>query len=292
MATERSVYFWYYDGSDGKAQQIADIGANRAWIKAGGDGGIAWIKDPAPEGFENEQWDDGYLMPLTSRGIPCFAWFYNDPLTVDQTVVLTALDARWSDTIVLNVETEWRVGTPTSPYNTLAEANAFAERWVNDLKAALKAHFGRVPSIGYSSCDTWADFPIEGFEAACDFAMPQDYWPDNLMAPDGETGSEAGEDMVEAHLRRCGNAKPCIPILTMCGEYPPQQAVAIGANALLDDPDLDGFSAWEAGNSGFQAEAMRLAFALLPPDVSAPAPAHDWPLFRAWAALWKGGITV
>lgn len=263
---ERSTYFWYYDGTAAKAQQVADTGATIAYIKAGGDRGVAWIPDPTPEDFENEQWDEGYLHPLTSRGVRCLPWFYNWPVPEDQRVVGDALAVRWADCLVLNVETEWRVQHPTSPYNTLAQANVFAKAWVVTLKAQLLARFGRVPSIGYSACPSWADMPIEGFEAACDFSMPQHYWPDELMAPDGETGSEAGEDMVEAHLRRCGKAKPCIPILTACREYDDAGVIGLATNALGDYPDLAGFSAWEAGNRAYQADAMKEAYAMLPQD--------------------------
>lgn len=264
--TERSVYFWYYDGTDAKAQQVADTGATLAWLKAGGDRGVAWIKDPAPEGFENEQWDDAYLRPLTARGIACRPWVYNWPVDADKEVVLTVLAARWSDDVGLNPETEWRVQSPHSPYNTLAQGNAYAAAWVRDLKARTLARFGRVPRLWVSSCPSWSDFPYEGFMAECDGAHPQHYWPDELMADDGETGSERGEDMVEAHLRRAGKAKPMVAILTACREYDDAGVVGLAQNALGDYPDLAGFSAWEAGNRAFQADAMRRAYALLPVD--------------------------
>lgn len=261
---ERSVYFWHYDGTHNKAEQLRVIGATVAWLKAGGDRGIAWIRDPAPEGFENEQWDDAYLSPLVNRGIDCRPWFYNWPVRADQLVVLTALAARWSDVIALNPETEWRVASPHSPYTSLAAGNRYAAEWVRQLRALIQASFGRVPLIGYSSCPTWRDFPYEGFDEACDFAMPQHYWPDELFPPtDGETGSEAGEEQVEAHLRRAGKAKPCVPILTACREYDDAGVVALAENALFDYPELAGFSAWEAGNAAFQADAMRRCYLLL-----------------------------
>lgn len=281
----RSVYVWYYNGTAAKADEIAGTGATVALVKAGGDRGVTWIPDPAPEGFENEQWDDAYLRPLTVRGVTVYPWFYNWPAEVDKQSVLDALAHRWSDVIVLNPETEWRVQSHENPFQNLAQANAAAQGWVLSLKEMLHDRFGKVPRIGYSAVPTWVDFPYEGFSVVCDFAMPQHYWPDELMAADGEAGSEAGEDQVEAHLRRAGKGKPCYPIITACREYDDAGVVALAVNALGDYPDLAGFSAWEAGNAAFQAGAMREVFALLPDEtgpggeggrVGVVTPSTDW----------------
>lgn len=252
---EKSVYFWYYDGSPTKAQQVADIGATLAWLKAGGDKGIVWAPGEPTGGFARPQWDDAYLRPLTSRGVECRPWFYNWPVEGDKGAVVRALAHRWSDSIALNPETEWRVQSPHSPYNTLSKGNEYAAAWVRDLRAQLVARFGRSPLIGFSSCPSWADFPYEGFAEVCDFAHPQHYWPDALMA--------RGENQVEAHYRRTPQEE-CTPILTACREYDDAGVLALAHSALLHP--IAGFSAWEAGNGAFQAEAMRRAYALLPED--------------------------
>jgi hypothetical protein len=143
------------------------------------------------------------------------------------------------------------------------------------LKNTCRQELGRVPSFWLSSCPTWSDFPYEGFAAECDGFLPEHYFPDNEMAPDGEQGDEAGEDMVEAHIRRVGRDKPCVPVVTCCGEYKdgtkvgpydPYSVVGLAENGLGDMPELDGFCGWEAGNSAFQADAMRQVYSLLPED--------------------------
>ena len=264
---ERSVYFWYYNGSAAKAEQVRSIGATTAWVKAGGDRGVVWIPDPTPEGFENEQWADAYLEPLTSRGIVCNPWFYNWPVEADKRAVIVALEHRWADAIGLNPETEWRVQSPHSPYTNLMRGNAYAVAWVEDLRNQIRARFCRVPQIGFSGVPSWYDFPYEGFAAVCDFAHPQHYWHDELMAN--------GENQVEAHFRRAPESV-CIPVLTACREYDDAGVLRLANSALLHP--IQGFSAWEAGNAAFQANAMRQAYALLPEgtieegEVKEPAP--------------------
>lgn len=255
MTLEQSVYFWYFDGSVAQAARVAATGAGLAWLKAGGDRGIVWIPGAPTGGFARPQWDDAYLEPLTSRGVEGRPWFYNWPAEADKGAVERALAHRWSDAIVLNPETEWRVQSPESPYTNLAKANEYAAAWVNDLRARLVRLFGRAPAIGFSSVPSWADFPYEGFAAACAFAHPQHYWHDAMMA--------RGENQVEAHYRRTP-LEACVPILTACREYDDAGVLALARSALLHP--IAGLSAWEAGNSAFQAEAMRQAYALLPAD--------------------------
>jgi hypothetical protein len=262
---EKSCYIWTYDGSHAKAAEIAATGATVAWLKAGGDGGITWIPDPTPERWENEQWDDAYLAPLTSRGIECRPWFYNHLGDADKESVLTALAHRWSDDIALNPEVEWRVQHAESPYTNLTAGNSFAWTWVTDLIGRCLERFNKAPRIWFSSCPSWGDFPYEGYAAACHGAHPQHYWHDALMA--------RGENQVEAHYRRAGAALPCVPILTACREYDDAGVLALAHSALLHP--IDGFSAWEAGNRSYQADAMRRAYLLLPADSTPPAATLD-----------------
>lgn len=258
---ERSVYFWYYDGSASKAQQVASIGATEAWVKAGGDSGVVWIPGAPTRGFGNAQWDNHYLAPLEARGVRCHPWFYNWPVDADKDAIITALAHRWDDKILLNPETEWRVQSDKNNFRNLADANAQAAAWVLDLRARLFKRFGKVPLIGVSSCPSWADFPYEGFAAQCDFGHPQHYWPDELMA--------RGENQVEAHYRRAPRL-PCVAILTACREYNDAGVVGLANSALLHP--VVGFSAWEAGNGAFQADAMRISYTLLPPEPDAVKP--------------------
>lgn len=248
---ERSTYFWYYDGTDTKAQQVADTGATIAYIKAGGDRGVAWIPGAPTGGFARPQWDADYLLPLTDRQITCYPWFYNWPVEADKEVVMRALAHHSSPVVVLNPETEWRVQSPHSPYQTLAEGNAYAEAWVRDLRFRLPAG----TRIGCAPVPSWADLPYEGFCAACDFSQPQHYWHDELMA--------GGENQVEAHFRRAPQT-PCTPILTACREYNDAGVLRLAESALLHP--IKGFSSWEAGNAAWQADAMKEAYAMLPQD--------------------------
>lgn len=270
---EKSAMGWYYDGTDSKAQQVADTGATVAWVKAGGDGGVAWIPGAPTGGFANHQWDEGYLTPLTSRGVECRAWYYNRPVPEDQRVVGDTLAVRWSPSICLNVETEWRVGTPSSPYNTLAQANAYAEAWVRTLRQQIGARFPDryMPTIGFSSCPSWADFPYEGLAAGCDFAMPQHYWPANLLN---------GEDQVTAHYRRAPQT-PCVAVLTACREYDDAGVLDLARSALLHP--VAGLSAWEFGSAAYQADAMKQAYALIPQEQ--PQQASASPFLRMWRQL-------
>lgn len=269
---ERSVFFWYYDGSDAKAQQVADTGATIAHIKAGGDRGIAWIPGAPNGGFARPQWDDAYLAPLTRRGITCHAWTYPWPHEADKDVCLRLLAHRWSDRLILNPESEWRVHNAASPYNTLAQANAFAREWVRDLRARIVQRFGRAPQIEFSGVPSWSDFPYEAFGEECAAGLCQHYWPDELLG---------GENQVEAHYRRAPGC-PCIPILTACREYDDAGVLRLAASALMHP--IGGFSAWEGGNSAFQAEAIKQAFAMLPSDEASVR--VESPVIRALRALW------
>lgn len=256
MSFERSVYFWYYRGDrEAKAAEVAAIGATLAWVKAGGDRGVVWTPGEPTGGFAIPQWDDRHLAPLMAGGVECRPWFYNWPGEEDKGAVLRALAHRWSDAIALNPETEWRVQSPHSPYNSLAAANDYARAWVDDLRAQIAARFGRVPAIWFSSCPSWADFPYEGFAAACAGGHPQHYWHDELMA--------RGENQVEAHFRRAPHS-PCVALLTACREYDDAGVLRLAESAQRHP--IAGFSAWEAGNGAFQADAMRRAFALLPAE--------------------------
>lgn len=281
--SEKSVYVWNYRGGDAKAEQIRATGATLAWVKAGGDQGVVWIPGGGRPSWALPQWDDTYLAPLTSRGIAAYPWFYNWPGEEDKGAVVRALEHRWSDAIALNPETEWRVQSRYSPYATLAQGNEYAFAWVMSLRERIEDRFRKVPRIWFSSVPSWGDFPYEGFHNACDGAHPQHYWHDNLMPNDGETGAERGEDQVEAHLRRVGKAKPCVPILTACREYDDAGVLDLARGALGDYPDLAGFSSWEAGNASWQADAMRQSYALLPED---HVTTSESPFIRAFKSLW------
>lgn len=104
--------------------------------------------------------------------------------------------------------------------------------------------------------------------AECDGALPEHYFFEKDMTN--------GEDMVEAHLRRVGTTKPCVPVVTCSGEYDDAGVVALAQLALRDLPNPAGFSGWEAGNTAFQADAMRQVYLLLPADsVPVPPPGPD-----------------
>jgi hypothetical protein len=257
--TEKSAYIWNAAadraGRTAKRDQLLAIGCNEVFVKGFGDDGVAWIAGgPLPD-WARPQWSDAYAAdyaPLTVT-----LWGYPWPRDSDIESLIRALRARWSPRVILNPETEWRwQNSNANPWNSLAEANAAATDWMRRLKARCQQEFGRVPSFWCSSCPSWYDFPYEGFMAECDGALPEHYFFEEDMA--------RGEDMVEAHIRRAGRGKPCVPTLTACREYDDQGVVELAKLALRDYPRPAGFSAWEAGNGAFQAEAMRQAYALLP----------------------------
>lgn len=258
---ERSSYIWNAapDGAGRRAKrdQLVGIGCTEVLIKGFGDDGVVWIEGVALPSFARSQWSDAYAAdyaPLTVT-----LWGYPWPRDSDLDGCVQALMARWSPRVVLNPETEWRYqNSNVNPWNSLAEANAAAQDWMRRLKAACQSRFGRVPSFWISSCPSWSDFPYEGFMAECDGALPEHYFPDSMMA--------RGENMVEAHIRRAGTAKPCVPVVTACREYDDQGVIDLAHSALLALPQPAGFSAWEAGNTAFQSEAMRQVYALLPED--------------------------
>jgi hypothetical protein len=257
----RSVYIWNAAASPGgrqaKRDELLAIGCTQVFVKGFGDDGMAWIEGEALPSFARPQWSDAYAADFAPLDV--ILWGYPWPSAGDQVSCLKALQARWSHTVVLNPESEWRVQWQSNPWNSLGEANTAAANWVKGLKDMCLHELGRVPSFWLSSCPSWDDFPYEGFMAECDGALPEHYFFERDMA--------GGEDMVEAHLRRVGTAKPCAPVLTCCGEYDDQGVVDLATLALRDLPHPAGFSGWEAGNTAFQADAMRRAYLLLPEDV-------------------------
>jgi hypothetical protein len=264
---ERSVWFWNYSGGAQQAQIVADTGAKIAYIKAAGDRGIVWIPNSPTGGFARPQWDDGYLRPLTERGITCYPWVYNWPGDTDKVATVKALNHRPSSLVVFNPETEWRVASQHSPYSNLAAGNAYARAWVSDMRSRLPLG----TRIGFSGVPSWKDFPYEGWAESCDVGFPQHYWHDELLG---------GENQVEAHYRRAPG-HPCIPILTACREYDDAGVLRLAASALMHP--IEGFSSWESGNSSWQADAMKQAYAMLPADNQTRA---ESPFIRAWKALW------
>lgn len=303
----RSVYVWGTNGPRDLravrllAGRLKGIGTEQVLVKAFGDLGDVWIEGRHLPSYANPQWSPAWLQPYRDLGLEVTPWGYPWPDHRDIEACVEALEAVWCDEVILNPESEWRVHWASSPYNTLAEANRYARDWVRRLKARCQEEFGKVPRLGLSSCPTWADFPYEGFMEECDFALPEHYFPDNEMAPDGETGHEAGEDMVEAHIRRAGRDKPCYVVVTACGEYKdgspkndyePYSVVGLARNALGDMPDLDGFCAWEAGNGAFQADAVAQVFALVPQLVAQTPKPLDLPYNIAEnPAVWHCGLT-
>lgn len=263
----KHTFCWYLPSTDEGRKDFAQTrlaeGCQEVSIKAFGDGGVRWLaKFPRPS-WAAPQWDVSYLDDLA--GLNVTFWGYPLPeVDSEFTAIVDVLRTHDSYEIILNPETEWRVSSPKNSFQNLAQANAYAAGWVARLKGLLYKEFGAVPKISFSSVPTWADFPYEGFAQACDVAYPQHYWPDNAFTPnDGETGDEAGEDEVEAHIRRSGRAMPCIPILTACGEYDDAGVIALAENALGDFPELDGFSSWESGNSAYQGAAIAHCYTLL-----------------------------
>jgi hypothetical protein len=259
---KRSMYLWNAPatsaGRTAKRDELFAIGCTQVFVKGFGDGGVAWIEGEALPAWARAQWSDAYAADFAPLDV--ILWGYPWPRDTDIDACVRALQARWSHTVVLNPETEWRwQNSNANPWNSLGEANAYAQGWMRSLKGACSKALGRVPSFWLSSCPTWGDLPYEGLMAECDGALPEHYFFERDMA--------GGEDMVEAHLRRAGTAKPCAPVLTCCREYDDQGVVDLAALALRDLPNPAGFSGWEAGNASFQADAMRRAYALLPEDV-------------------------
>jgi hypothetical protein len=210
-----------------------------------------WIPGGRYPDSAGPQWDDGWLAHYTAKGIRVTPWFYVWPAEVDKEAVARALNHRDADELALNAETEWRVSSPDNTFRSLAEANVYAEAWVRDLRTWLP-HPVR---IAFSAVPTWADFPYEGFAAVCDQAEPQHYWPGSLLA--------GGKDQVVRHLERAGGRIPCVPILTVSGEYDLGGVVGLAADAIRECPDLAGFSTWECANAAYQHVAVRQAYTLL-----------------------------
>jgi hypothetical protein len=274
--TEKQAYCWYLPANTAAhAARLVAGGCAHLRVKAGGDGGGVW-----------QQWaDQARTQAYRDAGLRVTPWFYTWPLQEDIDAIARAHAAHPFDECGLNPETEWRWrNSNENPWNSLAEANQGARDWVARLRSAVPA-----ARLAYSSCPTWYDFPYEGFAETCDQAEPQHYWPDNLMAPDGETGEEAGEDSVEAHVRRAGTAQPTVPILTASREYPDAGVIDLARNALGDYPTLAGFSMWEAGNGAYQWDAARACYALL--DTLAPQTAPDRDAEER-AALLAYGATI
>jgi hypothetical protein len=253
------------------AVALAADGTRHLRVKAGGDLGAVWIPGGRHPDSAGPQWDDGWLAHYTAKGIRVTPWFYVWPAEVDKEAIAKALNHRDADELALNAETEWRVSSPDNTFRSLAEANVYAEAWVRDLRTWLP-HPVR---IAFSSVPSWADFPYEGFAAACDQAEPQHYWPGALLA--------GGKDQVVRHLERAGGRLPCVPILTASGEYDLGGVVGLAADAIRECPDLAGFSTWECANAAYQHVAVRQAYALLG-DLARREPLD-------FAAAWRAGGT-
>jgi hypothetical protein len=255
VAQERSAFLWTLPSSAAAREAIAAAvyadGTRKVYVKAGGDGGVLWVPGLPLPVWARPQWSDEWLAPFERRGIACVPWTYNWPTTADQSVCRLALLRKPSDELVLNVETEWRVQSPENPWRSLAEANAATAAWL----AALRPTLPSGTRLGFSAVPSWADFPYEAFASACDFALPQHYWPGSLLA--------GGKDQVVRHLERAGGRIPCVPILTASGEYDLGGVVGLAADAIRECPDLAGFSTWECANAAYQHVAVRQAYALL-----------------------------
>lgn len=270
----RQCYVWDLPATDAARQALAAtlaaIGCRALRVKAGGDDGGVWIPGGHIPAGAGPQWDFAWLAPFGVAEIMPTPWFYNWPTAADQAGIVAALAHRDAAEIALNPEAQWRVQSSANSFQSLAEANAAAGTWVAQLRAMLP-HPVR---IAFSSCPTWADFPYEGFAAACDQAEPQHYWPASAFLD--------GEDEMMAHVRRAGTAKPCVPILSASGQYSDAGVMTLARSALGTLPGLAGFSAWEAGNTAFQATALRDAYALL--GVTAATAPGGGAFGRAWAA--------
>lgn len=255
MSMERSAFAWNLPSDvNSLARRLQATGANRLWVKAGVDNpGLqhAW-----------EQWTDRRLDVLPQYGIEANPWFYIYPEqpTVQYDTISRALRARRSPVISLNAEIEW--DTQQADY---------VRNWVNGLRAVV-APLG-VTRIGFSSVPSWDggqgsifhNFPYEAFCDVCDFSQPQDYWLD--------------PDQIVFENRRNQRGIPVIPILTACGEMTDDQIVQVAQRAVGNCNNLAGFSAWECANDAYQFDAMRRAYAALPPDLTTEVvvPANDDP---------------
>jgi hypothetical protein len=257
---ERSAFIWTLPTGAATREAIAVAvaagGTRKLYIKAGGDNGAAvWIPGVALPSWARPQWDDAYLAPFTARGILCVPWFYNWYGDADLNAIVRAVGYRPSAELVLNPETEWRVQSSANPFRTLDEANEAAFRWVIYLRDNIRDIEQLEPRIGFSSVPSWPDFPYEGFARACDFALEQHYWFPSDIA--------GGLDEVGWHLDRAGKAKPHVPVLTASREHDDAGVVQLARNALAQDPDLAGFSSWEAANGAYQVDAVAASYALL-----------------------------
>lgn len=290
---ERSTYLWNSPRDEDDRRNLAvrldDAGCEVVWVKAGGDLGYAWIPGEVNRipWRPAAQWDDEHLKVYNEQGLQVFPWFYVHPVPAqaEHDAIIRALRHRMSNVLALNPETEWRVASDQNSFRSLNQANGEAREWVEALRRRLAHEFpGQNFTIGYSGVPSWHDFPYEGFDTACDFSHPQHYWFDHDMA--------RSENQVEAHLRRVGKAKPCIPILTASREHDDAGVVELGRIALDRYPDLQGFSSWEAGNGAFQLEAMRAAWGLLPypePEPEILVRPHAFsPFIRMWDTLFEG----
>ncbi len=277
---QRSAYIWNTEasqaGRQAKRDQLVAGGCDQVLIKGFGDTGTAHAGAATVPGDVWPQWSDAICADYAP--MDATLWGYPWPGDTDITACVDALRRRWSAEVVLNPETEWRwQNSNANSWNSLAEANAAAEAWMDRLIAACQAAFGRVPSFGCSSCPSWYDLPYEGFMKKCDFALPEHYFFHRLMA--------GGEDMVQAHIRRAGTSKPVYPVVTACGEYDDAGVLQLGTDALADYPNVQGFSSWEAGNGAYQADAVRRVYALLPPVQVTAASVPSDPATAISAAL-------
>lgn len=261
---ERSSFLWNLPASCGPlAVRLAGDGCTRVYVKAGVDNpGLTTVWP---------QWADARCEAFVAVGIEVCAWFYiypEDPQTQYDTIA-RALTARPSSDIVLNAEVEWD-----------GYGNDAARAWVDGLRAYLAARGIVVKRIGFSSVPSWDggklggsvyhDFPYEGFVAATDFDCPQDYW--------------FNPDEISYENRRNTDNSPVVPILTACGEMTDAEVGQRAARTLAECRNLAGFSSWEAANPGYQFDAIKEAYAMLPQDKLTTAtdpspivtPATDW----------------
>jgi hypothetical protein len=268
---EKQTYIWYLPNDRrAHAKRLRAIGVTHIRIKAGGDDGRLW-----------EQWTDlAAAQPYRDEGLTVSPWFYTWPTPGDQAVVLRAMRAQPFEEYALNPEVEWRTDSNANTWNTVEQANIAAAEWLDQMERT-------VPSIkrAFSSVPSWVGFPYEAWCAGCDQDEQQHYWPRNMLA------DVYGKDYDEVgyHRLRGGDELPCIPIITACQEYPDAGVIALAKNALMDFPNLDGFSSWESGNSGFQWAAMAAVYNILPEIISL-VHGDD----GQWARSWVGpdGVPV
>jgi hypothetical protein len=250
---ERQAYLWNLPlNREAHARRLVEIGVKHVRVKAGGDTGRLWAAWSEPAA----------TRPYRDAGLRVTPWFYTWPVQSDIEVVVRAMRAQAFDEYALNPEVEWRWrNSNENPWNSFAEADAGARRWLAQMEAAL-------PGVrrAFSGVPSWLDFPYQAWCEGCDQAEPQHYWPRHLLA-DFE---DIDLDQVGYHRRFGGDAIPCVPIITACREYDDEGVVNLARSALTDFPSLDGFSTWEGANGGFQWEAMRRVYRLLPADNIVP----------------------